>query len=143
MNTNLMFTYRSLNAIATLFLVVAFIVALAVIPFVKFYSFPGATPENALPVFWSIAFYKFIVGTIFMFVAYHFTGRSNLLSVFFVVMATVDFILMIAFIDTALAYRSHGIAMHIATILLLSCSIANLLTVLLIIRAVILSPKLP
>lgn len=136
-----MFTYRSLNAIAFLFLMVVFIVALAVIPFVKFDTFPGATPGNALPAFWIIAFYKFIVGTIFMFIAYHFTGKSKLLSVFFIVIASIDLLLTIAFIDAALAYWSHGIEMHIATILLLSCSMANLLAVILIIRAVILFPK--
>jgi peptidoglycan/LPS O-acetylase OafA/YrhL len=138
MKTNLMFTFRSINAVATLYLFVAFIVALGVIPFVKFDTCPGATPGNALPVFWAIVFYEFIIGTILLFIAYHFTGKSKPLSVFFAVIATLAFITTLAFIDAAFAYWSHGIAMHVATVLLLCCSLANLLTVILIIRAIIL-----
>ena len=142
MKTNLTFTYRSLNAIATLFLVVAFLVALGVIPLVKFDTYPSATPENALPVLWVIVFYEFIVGTVLMFIAYNFHGKSGLLSAFFVVIASLGFLITIAFIDAALAYWSHGATMHIATVVLLFCSLVNLLTVILLIRAVILFPKL-
>ena len=142
MKTNLMFTFRSINAVATLYLFVAFIVALGVIPFVKFNIFPDTTPGNALPVFWAIGFYEFIIGTILMFIAYRFKGRSKLLSAFFAVIAVLALITTLAFIDAALAYWSHGTAMHIVTVLLLCCSLANLLTVILIIRAIILFPSL-
>jgi len=141
MKTNLMFSYRSVNALATLFLVVAFVLSLGVIPFVRFNTYPEATPERAIPVFGFIVAYEFIVGTILMFKAYHFTGRSKLSTAFLVVIAILTFILTIAFIDAALAYWTQGPAMHVATIFLLCCSLVNILAIILIIRAIFLFPK--
>jgi hypothetical protein len=142
MKTRLMINYYSLNAIAILFLVMAFLVALGIIPLVKFDSFPGVSLSNALPVFWAVFFYGFATGAILINLACHFTGLSKRLTAFFIVIASLAMILAISFIGAAIESWLHGISIHITTVLLVCCAVLNLTIAILLIRAIFLFPAL-
>jgi len=142
MRTRLMYSFRSLNATASLFFGAAFIVALGVIPIVKYDIFTIVTPENALPFLWAVVCYKFIAGTILMFNAHHFASRNKLLLAFYVLIAIIAIGLTLTFFYAVVTYWTPGSPMHFAVVFLLFCTATNLLSSILIVRAIILSPSL-
>ena len=132
---------RSLLTIAVLLIVVAFIVAVTVIPQVKAEVLRGGTPQKAYIAFWVNVLLTVLAAIVIWFIAIRTKGRSFLQLFALGLTAFVILLLGWALGDAGEAYSGHGPAMQTASIFLfIGCGI-NLLVVLLLIIAAVLFPK--
>jgi hypothetical protein len=141
MIVSLRFCRSSLLTCAALLIAVALVVAAGVIPPVKADTFPGATPEGAVPAFWGCVVLSLLAATVLGFIAIRTKGRSSLSTTFLVLLAFLVLLLAFALTDAAFAYHSEGPAMQTAAILLFLCSAADLLAAVLVITTAFLLPK--
>jgi hypothetical protein len=124
---SLAFCRRWLLTCAALLVAVALVVAAGVVPLTKANTFPQATPENAVPVFWGIVVLNLLVAASLAFIAVR-AGDGRRLSPI-----VLGFLAFLAFVPACLlavagfASLGHGPSMRIASILLLLCSAAEFL----------------
>jgi len=141
MTVSLLFCRRMLLVCAGLFVTVALVVALGVIPPIKAATFPGATPESAVPAFWVIIGLSLLAAVTLVFIATWSKGRSWISTSVLVVLGLVVLLFGIALTDAALAYLPAGPSMKTASILLFFCSAADFLAGALVVTTAFLRPK--
>lgn len=141
MPARLRFCRRSLLTCAALLVAAALVMVAGVIPPVKADTFPGSTPEAAVPAFWVNVAISLLTATVLGFIATRTNGRSCLLTAVLILLAFLILFLAVALTDAAFAYNSHGPAMHTATILLCVCIAADLLAAVLVILTAFILPK--
>jgi hypothetical protein len=127
---------------AALLILVAMVVATGVIPAVGSDTYPHATPQSAVPAFWINVGLNVLGATILGLLAFRARGRNPLTTTVLVLWAFLALLLAIALADAASAYRSHGLAMRTATILLFLCSAIEALAAVLIITTAIRFPRI-
>jgi hypothetical protein len=131
----------SFLACAVLVIVIALIVATCVITPVRTDTFPGATPESAVPAFWFNVACNLVAATVFLALAIRAKGRSVLATIVVTSMGLFLLLLAFAFTDAGAAYLSEGPAMHVTSIILFICSVASFIAAVLGITTVFLLPK--
>jgi hypothetical protein len=127
MKVSLLFRRKMLLGCAVLLAAVAIVEALGVIPPVQTATFPGATPESAVPAFWVNIGLNFIAGAILVCIAIWSKGRSWLSTSVLVVTGLVVMFLGIALADAFFAFQAAGPAMQTVSMLLLFCAAADFL----------------
>ena len=120
MNINHLFCRRMLLACAILFLSVAFLIALSVIPAVRSDSFPGATA--AVPAFWVIIVLYLLSAATCVVIAIRSKEGGRTSRSILVALGLFVLLLGITLADGAHAYRSHGPSMQTASTLLYVCT---------------------
>jgi phosphoglycerol transferase MdoB-like AlkP superfamily enzyme len=138
---NLSFRRRSLLTCAALLVVVALVVAAGVIPPVKGDTFPLGTPQRAVPAFWINVLVTLLAAAVLAFIAIRAEGRSRPLTIALGLLAFLALLLAVALTDAAFAYRSHGPAMHTASILLFLCAAVDFLAAMLVTATAFLLPE--
>ncbi len=141
MIVSLRFCRSFLLICAALLVAVALVLAAGVIPPVKAATFPGATPESAVPAFWVNVVLSLLTATVLGFIAIRTKGRSRISTTGLVLLAFLVLLLAFALVDAAFAYNSEGPTMQTAAILLFICSAADLLAAVLVITTVFVLPK--
>jgi hypothetical protein len=125
MNLNL--TDRLLLVCATLFLLVAFVVALKVIPAVSADISPNAVPERAVPPFWVNVGLNVLLAASCGGVAFGSKGRDRISTTILVVFGIVALLLGLALVDAASAFRSHEMLAQGTSTFLFLCAAVDLL----------------
>ena len=141
MKVSLLFCRRILLACAVLLVAVAIVVALGVIPPVQVATFPGATPERAVPAFWVTVGLNFITAATLVCIAIWSKGRSWISTSVLVVIGLVALFLGIALTDAFFAFQEAGPSMQTASILLFFCAAADFLAGVLVVTTAFLRPK--
>jgi hypothetical protein len=141
MKVSLLFRQRMLLGCAVLLAAVAIVEALGVIPPVQAATFPGATPESAVPAFWVNIGLNFIAGAILVCIAIWSKGRSWISTSVLVITGLVTLFLGIALTDAAFAYQSAGPTMQTVSILLFFCAAADFLAGVLVVITAFLRPQ--
>jgi hypothetical protein len=113
-----------------------------VVPLAKADTFPYATPQRAVPVFWLIAALNLLAATLLGFTAIRATDRSRLSTSVFGILAFLVFLLACGLTGPAYGYREHGPAMQTTSILLIFCSAAEFLAAVLLSTTAFLLPEL-
>lgn len=126
---------------AGLFVAVALVVAVGVIPPVKADIFPAATPQRAAVAFWVNVAFDILAATVLVFISLRTTGRSRLSTTALGLVVFLALLLALALTDAGFAFRGHGPAMQTVPILLFLCSAMDLLTAALVTTAVFVFPK--
>jgi len=132
---------RYLLICAALLVAAALVVAVGVIPPVRADTFPAALPDNAAKGFWASVVINLVVATALVFTARRTSGRSPFATTVLRILAFVAFLMSFALADAANAFRSHGPALHTATILLACCAAADFLTAVLIFTTTLVLPN--
>jgi len=112
---------RILMLAAALMLTSAGIVAFVVIPLVRADTFPGATPDRAVPAFWGNVVLVLLVAAAAVIASRLGLERATLRRVLAGVPGLVALGLGLALIDAATAFSGHGPAMHRAVVALWVC----------------------
>jgi len=141
MTVSLLFRRRMLLVCAALLIAVAIVVALGVIPPVQVATFPGATPERAVPAFWVAIGLNFIAAAILVCIAIWSKGRSWISTSVLVVIGLVALFLGIALTDAFFAFRAAGPSMQTVSMLLFFCAAADFLAGALVVTTAFLRPK--
>jgi hypothetical protein len=142
MTVSLLFRRRMLLVCAALLAAVALVGALGVIPPVQAATFPGATPESAVPAFWVNIGLNLVAAATLVFIAIWSKGRSWISTSVLVVIGLVALFLGIALTDAFFAYQAAGPSMQTVAILLSFCAAADFLAgVLVVITAFLRLPK--
>ena len=141
MTVSLLFRRRMLLVCAALLVAGAIVVALGVIPPVQVATFPGATPESAVPAFWVNVGLNFIAAATLVCIAIWSKGRSWISTSVLVVIGLVTLFLGIALTDAFFAFQAAGPSMQTVSILLFFCAAADFLAGVLVITTAFLRPK--
>ena len=141
MTVSLLFRRRMLLVCAALLVAVAIVVALGVIPPVQVATFPGATPESAVPAFWVNIGLNFVAAVTLVFIAIWSKGRSWISTSVLVVIGLVALFLGIALTDAFFAFQAAGPSMQTVSILLFFCAAVDFLAGALVITTAFLRPK--
>jgi hypothetical protein len=128
-------------ACAVLVILNALIVATSVIPPVRTDTFPGATPERAVPAFWFTVACNGFAAAVFLALAARAKGRSVLATIVVTFISLLLLFLVLAFADAGEAYLSEGPAMHVPSIILFICSVASFMAAVLGFTTAFLLPK--
>ena len=134
---------RRLLLIGAVFLAaVALVIPWAVIPAVRADTFPGATPESAVPAFWIIVFFHVLAATVVGLIAARITtvGRAWPPWILFM-LALLLLLSAYALEEPGRAYALEGPAMQTASVCLLACAAGDLLAAVLAIAAAALLAK--
>jgi hypothetical protein len=107
---------------AILLVLSAILVAVLVIPPVRADTFPGSTPEAAVPAFWVNILLSSLSAIGLGMAARKARGRSRGLTAFLVILLLLMFLLAVALNDAARAYGAEGPAMRSAASVLYLCS---------------------
>ena len=136
------FCRRLLLIGAVLLAAVALVIPWAVIPPVRVDTFPGATPESAVPAFWIIVFFHVLAATVVGLTAARITtvGRATRFLVL-VPLALLVLLSAYALEEPGRAYSQEGPSMQTASLFLIACAASDLLAAVLIIAAVPLLPR--
>ena len=126
MNLNL--ANRLLLVCAILFLLVAFVVALRVIPAVSADISPNAVPERAVPPFWVNVGLSVLLAASCGAVAFRSKGRDRISTTILVVLGIVALLLGLALVDAASAFRSHEMLAQGTLMFLFVCAAVDLLS---------------
>jgi hypothetical protein len=141
MKISLLFYQRMLLVCAALLAAVAIVEALGVVPPVQAATFPGATPESAVPAFWVNIGLNFVAAAILVCIAIWSKGRSWISTSGLVVIGLVTMFLGIALTDAFFAFQEAGPSMHTVSILLFFCAAADFLAGALVVIIAFLRPK--
>jgi hypothetical protein len=141
MKVSLLFRRKMLLGCAALLLAVAIVEAVGVIPPVQAATFPGATPESAVPAFWVNIGLNFVAAATLVCIAIGSKGRSWISTSVLVITGLVTLFLGIALTDAAFAYQSADPSMQTASILLFFCAAADFLTGVLVVITAFLRPQ--
>ena len=140
MNINHLFCKRMLLVCAVLFVSVAFLLALSVIPAVRSDSYPGAATGAAVPAFLVIIVLLLLSAATCVFIAIRSKEGSRTSRSILVALGLVVLVLGITFADGAHAYRSHGPSMQTVSTLLYVCTAVVFLTGALVVAVAFLQP---
>ena len=132
---------RLLLVCTTLFLLVAFVVALGVIPAVKSDISPNAMPERAVSAFWVNFGLSLLLSASCGAIAVWSKGRDRFSTTILVVLGIVAFLLGLALVDAALAFRSHEMLARGTSALLFVCAAVDLLAGALVLLVTYRRPK--
>jgi hypothetical protein len=141
MKVSLLFCRRMLLACAVLLVAVAIVVALGVIPPVQLATFPGATPERAVPAFWVTVGLNFITAATLVCIAIWSKGRSWISTSVLVIIGLVALFLGIALTDAFFAFQEAGPSMQTVSMLLFFCAAADFLAGALVVTTAFLRPR--
>ena len=141
MKVNVLFYRRMLLVCAVLFVTVALVVALGVIPPVKSDTYPGVTPEKAAAAFWVNISINLLSAFSIFFIAIRSKERSWKSTSVLVIVGIIVLLLGLALADAASAYQKHGPSMESASILLFICAAADFLAGVTVITTAFLRPK--
>ena len=141
MKVSLLFRRRMLLVCAALLAAAAIVEAFGVIQPVQAATFPGATPERAVPAFWVNIGLNFAAAAILVCIAIWSKGRSWISISVLVVIGLVTMFLGIALTDAAFAFQAAGPSMQTVSILLFFCAAADFLAGVLVIITAFLLPK--
>lgn len=128
-------------ACAALVIFTAFSVATLVIPAVRSYIFPGATPERAVPAFWVAAASLGVTAIIFLVLAMRARVRRLGVTVTAALTSLVLLFLVLAFADARAAYLAEGPGFYFPALVLSLCAAANLVAAFMGFSAALLLPK--
>ena len=132
---------RLLLVCASLFLLVAFVVALRVIPAVKSDISPNAVPERAVPPFWVNVGFSLLLSASCGAIAVWSRGRDRFSTASLVVLGIVALLLGLALVDAAVAFRSHEMLARGTSIFLFVCGTVDLLAGALVLLVTYRRPK--
>ena len=134
---------RRLLLIGAVFLVaVALVIPWAVIPPVRVDTFPGATPESAVPAFWIIVVFHVLAATIVGLTAVRVTAvGSPARPLFLVPLALLLLLSAYALEEPGRAYALEDPPMQTASVFLFACAASDLLAAVLVIVATALFPR--
>jgi hypothetical protein len=118
---------RVLFIYATIVVVVALVLALGVLPFVRVEASIGATPQRAVQAFWINIGFNVLFAATFALIAMRSKGRSRITTSLHVVAGLLLMFLGFALADAGSAYLSHGPSMRAASVVLLCCAVADFL----------------
>lgn len=124
---NLKLANRLLLVCAILFLLVALVVALKVIPAVSADISPNAVPERAVPPFWVNVGLSVLLAASCGAVAFRSKGRDWISTTILVVFGIVALLLGLALVDAASAFRSHEMLAQGTSLFLFFCAAVDLL----------------
>jgi hypothetical protein len=141
MKVSLLFCQRMLLVCAALLAAVALVEALGVIPSVQVATFPGATPDRAVPAFWVNIGLNFVAAATLVFIAVWSKGRSWISASALIVTGLVTMFLGIALADAFFAFQAAGPAMQTVSMFLFFCAAADFLTGVLVVITAFLLPK--
>ena len=141
MKTNVLFYRRMLLVCAVLFIIVALVVALGVIPPVKADTYPGVNHEIAAAAFWVNISLNLLSAFSLFFIAIRSKERSWKSTSVLVIVGIIVLLLGLALTDAASAYQKHGPSMESASILLFICAAADFLAGVTVITTAFLRPK--
>ena len=141
MKVSLLFRRRMLLASAALLAAGAIVVALGVIPPVQDATFPGVTPESAVPAFWAAIGLNFIAAAILVCIAIWSKGRSWISTSVLVVTGLAALFLGIALTDAFFAFQEAGPSMQTVSMLLIFCAAADFLAGVLVVITAFLHPQ--
>ena len=141
MKVSLLFRRRMLLASAALLAAGAIVVALGVIPPVQDATFPGITPERAVPAFWAAIGLNFIAAAILVCIAIWSKGRSWISTSVLVVTGLAALFLGIALTDAFFAFQEAGPSMQTVSMLLIFCAAADFLAGVLVVVTAFLHPQ--
>ena len=141
MAVSLLFRRRMLLVCAALLAAAAIVEAFGVIQPVQAATFPGATPERAVPAFWVNIGLNFAAAAILVCIAIWSKGRSWISISVLVVIGLVTMFLGIALTDAAFAFQAAGPSMQTVSILLFFCAAADFVAGVLVIITAFLLPK--
>ena len=122
MKINELFCKRTLLACAALFVVIAFVIALGIIPPAKADTHPGVNHELVAGIFWVIVILNLVSAFILFRIATW--SSQRILKNITVLIILGIFVLIIGLIlaDGASAWQDHGPSMQFASILLFICA---------------------
>ncbi len=141
MKFKLLIYRRMLLVCAVVFVIVALVLALGVIPPVKADTYPGVTPERAVAAFWVNISLNLLSALTLFFIAIRSKGRSWISTSVLVIAGLIVLLLGLALADAASAYQKHGPSMQFASILLFICAAADFLGGALVVTTAFLRPK--
>ena len=141
MKVSLLFRRRMLLACAALLAAGAIVVALGVIPPVQDATFPGVTPESAVPAFWAAIGLNFIAAAILVCIAIWSKGRSWISTSVLVVTGLAALFLGIALTDAFFAFQEAGPSMQTVSMLLFFCAAADFVAGVLVVITAFLRPQ--
>ena len=141
MKTNVLFYRRILLVCAVLFVVVALVVALGVIPPVKADTYPSVNHGAAAAAFWVNISINLLSAFSLFFIAIRSKERSWKSTSVIVIAGIIALLLGLALVDAASAYQKHGPSMESASILLFICAAADFLAGVTVITTAFLRPK--
>jgi hypothetical protein len=142
MTVSLLFRRKMLLVCAALLAAVAIVEALGVIQPVQAATFPGATPESAVPAFWVNIGLNFVAAVILVCIAIWSKGRSWISTSVLVVIGLVSLFMGIALTDAFFAFQAAGPSMQTVSMLLFFCAAADFLAGALVITTAFLRPKI-
>jgi hypothetical protein len=132
---------RLLFVCFTVFVIVALVLVLGVIPPVKIEALQGTTTETAVKAFWVNVGLNLLSAFILIFIAIKSKFRSWISTSVLVIIGFMVLLLGLALADAASAYQSHGPSMQSASIILFICAAVDFLGGALVITTAILRPK--
>jgi hypothetical protein len=135
------FYRRMLFVCTAVFIIVAFVLVLGVIPPVRIEALQGATPARAVNAFWVNIGLNLISALTVVFIAFRSKVRSWISTSVLVIVGLIVLLLGLALTDAASAYQSHGPSMQSASILLFICAAADFLGGALVVTTAFLRPK--
>ena len=141
MRFSLRFYRRVLLVCAVVVVSVALVLALGVVQPVRAEVDRGGTPEKALKAFWLNIGLSLLSALAVLSVVTRARGLGWPSRSVLVVAGVVVLLLGLALADAGSAYRSHGPAMQVASILLFFCAAADTLAGVLVIAAAVRLPK--
>ena len=141
MAVSLLFRRRMLLVCAALLAAAAIVEAFGVIPPVQAATFPGVTPERAVPAFWVNIGLNFAAAAILVCIAIWSKGRSWISTSVLVVIGLVALFLGIALTDAFFAFKEAGPSMQTVSMLLLFCAAADFLAGVLVVITAFLRPQ--
>lgn len=132
---------RLLVVCAVLVAAVAVVVAVGVIPPVRVATFPGVTPERAVPAFWVNVGLQLLAAVALVYTAVGSKGRSWISTSGLVVTGLAVLLFAVALTDAAFAFGSSGSSMRTVTVLLFFCVAADALAGVLAVTTAFLRPR--
>jgi hypothetical protein len=126
---------------SSVFVIVALMLVLGVIPPVKTEALQGATTETAVKAFWVNVGLNLLSAFILIFIAIKSKVRNWISTSILVIIGFMVLLLGLALADAASAYQSHGPSMQSASIILFICAAVDFLGGVLVIITAILRPK--
>ena len=132
---------RLLLVCATLFLLVAFVVALRVIPAVKSDISPNAVPERAVPPFWVNVGLSVLLSVSCGAIAVWSKGRGRFSTTILVVLGIIALLVGLALVNAALAFQSHEMLARGTPAFLFVCAAVDLLAGALVLLVTYRRPK--
>jgi Na+/proline symporter len=137
MTISLRFCRISTSVEASVFGVIAIIIAAIVIPAVRADTFPLATPDRAVTAFWVAVFLFFLLAAVLLLMSLRITKRGVFVGL--LASGVVGLVVSLAQLDAADAFSKHGPELQTADVFLYICfAVGTLASVSLLLTALFL-----